>query len=86
MAGRKRARAHRAPTVAVVAEDRIRRLDEPRAVEVLHDGRWVPGQQDGWVRWPDDGWYASVTYVLEHEWGRGRYVRSVPADEVRPVD
>jgi hypothetical protein len=58
---------------------------EPRPVEVFHDGRWVPATQDGWVRW-DDGWRASVSYVLEHEWGRGRYVKSVPADEVRPVE
>jgi hypothetical protein len=72
-----------AATVGPVS-DRVRRM-EPRPVEVLHGGRWVPAMQDGWVRW-DDEWRASVTYVLAHEWGRGRYVRSVPADEVRPVE
>jgi hypothetical protein len=28
-----------------VADD-LRRIDPPRAVEVLHDGRWVAGAQN----------------------------------------
>lgn len=71
--------------MGAVTDPRIRRFDEPRAVEVLHDGRWVPAMQDAWVRWPDGEWRASVTYAVDHEWGRGRYVKSVPSDEVRPV-
>lgn len=64
---------------------RSRRFDEPRPVEVWHDGRWVRGEQDGWVRWPDGEWRASVTFSVDHEWGRGRYVKSLPADQVRPL-
>jgi hypothetical protein len=41
----------------------------PRAVEVLHDGQWVAGAQDAWVRWPDGEWRASVTYSVVHECG-----------------
>jgi hypothetical protein len=33
--------------------DDPRRIDPPRAVEVLQDGQWVNGRQDAWVRWPD---------------------------------
>lgn len=59
-----------------------RRFDPPRMVWVLHtDGAWYRGEQDGWVRWPDGQWRASVTYSA----GVGeKYVRSVPAESVRP--
>jgi hypothetical protein len=63
--------------------DDVRRIDPPRPVEVWHDGAWVPALQDAWVRWPDGEWMASVSYVVDHDWGRGKYLRSVPADEVR---
>lgn len=60
-----------------------RRFDPPRAVLVRHeDGRWYPGLQDGWVRWPDDTWRASVTYTVAPG---EKYVRSVDADRVRSV-
>jgi hypothetical protein len=34
--------------------DDLRRIDLPRAVEVLHDdGQWVAGAHGAWVRWHD---------------------------------
>lgn len=50
---------------------------------VLHDGVWLPGWQNGWVRWPDGQWRASVSFTADYEWGRGKHVKSVPADQVR---
>lgn len=66
----------------VVVPD-VRRFDEPRPVEVLHEGRWWPGSQDAWVRWPDGSWRASVTFVAVYEWGQGKHLLSVPAERVR---
>jgi hypothetical protein len=64
--------------------DVLRRIEPPRAVDVLHDdGRWVAGEQDAWVRWPDGDWRASVIYSVIYEWGPGRHVRSLPAERVR---
>jgi hypothetical protein len=61
----------------------LRRIDPPRAVEVLHDGQWVAGAQDAWVRWPDGEWRASVSYSVDYEWGPGKHLRSLPADRLR---
>lgn len=63
--------------------DVVRRLDPPRPVEVWHDGRWVAGQQHAWIRQDDGSWKASVSYVVAHEWGPGKYLRTVPADRIR---
>jgi hypothetical protein len=30
--------------------DDLRRIDPPSAVEVLLDGEWISGAQNGWVR------------------------------------
>jgi hypothetical protein len=64
-------------------EEDVRRIDPPRLVEVERDGSWWPGSQDAWVRWPDGTWRASVEYVVQHDWGAGKYVQSVPAGRVR---
>jgi hypothetical protein len=73
----------RFPTVGVMTAD-LRRIDPPRAVEVLHDdGRWHDGAQDGWVRWLDGSWRASVTYSVVYDWGPGTHLRSLPAERVR---
>lgn len=61
-----------------------RRFDEPRPVEVEHEGRWWLGLQHGWVA-RDGAWWADVEWIADHDWGRGKYVRVVPADRVRPV-
>lgn len=60
-----------------------RRFDPPRVVEVEHDGAWYRGLQDGWIRWPDGSWRASVAYTVS---AGIKYSRSVSADRVRPVD
>jgi hypothetical protein len=65
-----------------VADD-LRRVDPPRAVEVLHDGRWVAGAQNASGRRPDGNWRASVTYTVGYDWGLGRHLRSLPAERVR---
>ncbi len=64
----------------------VRQFDPPRPVEVEHGGRWWPGSQSAW-RLCDDGrgWRADVEYVVEHEWGRGRHVATVPPDRVRII-
>lgn len=66
----------------MVTVTKARRFDEPRAVEVLHEGAWWPGFQDGWVPWPD-GWRASVEFSVQYDWGLGKHTMSVPADRVR---
>jgi hypothetical protein len=45
----------------------LRRLDPPRAAEVLHDGKWCAGTQDAWVRRSDGEWRASVAYSVVYE-------------------
>ncbi|NUS55866.1 MAG: hypothetical protein HOV66_13570 [Streptomycetaceae bacterium] len=67
-------------TVVVVDS---RRFDPPRVVEVERDGVWYRGLQDGWVRWPDGTWRASVEYSVAPGI---KYSQSVPAARVRPVD
>lgn len=69
--------------MAVVSDPNVRRFDEPRLVEVEQDGRWWPGSQNAWVRWPDGSWRADVEYVVAYDWGQGKHVMSVPADRVR---
>lgn len=61
----------------------MRKIDPPRPVEVLHNGQWLPGQQDAWVLWPDGTWRASVTFTARYEWGPGKHVMSLPAERVR---
>lgn len=64
-----------------MAEDDVRWYDEPRPVLVEHEGRWYRGFCEGWARWPNGVWMASVTYsVAPGE----KYVRSVPPERVRP--
>jgi hypothetical protein len=54
-------------------------LDEPRQVEVLHDGAWVPGWLTAYRR-DKDGWRAHVRY----SWAPGmQYVPWRPGAEVR---
>jgi hypothetical protein len=66
-----------------VVDPGVRRIDPPRAVEVLHDdGAWYRGFQDGWSFW-NGAWRASVSYVVQHDWGAGKYVRSIPEGRVR---
>jgi hypothetical protein len=61
-----------------------RRFDPPRPVEVEHDDRWWPGAQAAWRLCEDGrGWRADVEYVVEHEWGRGLHVPTVPPERVR---
>jgi len=62
--------------------ENYRRLEPPRAVQVLHDdGVWYPGLQDAWSRWPATGeWRASVSYSIKPGM---KYVRSVSAEQVR---
>lgn len=63
--------------------DGARRFIPPRPVRVLHDdGRWYAGEQDGWVRWPDGAWRASVTYTVAVG---EKFVRSVPDSRVAPA-
>jgi hypothetical protein len=59
------------------------RLDPPRSVELLHDGQWVAGTQDPWVRSPDGEWRSSGAYSVVYEWGPGKHLRSLPAHPVR---
>ncbi|NUS59167.1 MAG: hypothetical protein HOV66_30565 [Streptomycetaceae bacterium] len=59
-----------------------RRFDPPRVVDVEHEGVWYRGLCEGWVRWPDGDWRASVAYTVSPGI---KYVRSVTADRVRPV-
>jgi hypothetical protein len=55
--------------------DRRRPFESPREVLVQHDdGRWYPGTQFEWVRWPAGGWRAGVTYSTEPG---SKYIRSV---------
>ena len=62
----------------------LRRIDPPRVVQVqLDDGRWVDGFQYVWVRQPDGSWWASVSYQLQHNHGRGNDLASLPAERVR---
>ncbi|WP_139263637.1 hypothetical protein [Geodermatophilus africanus] len=62
----------------------LRRIDPPRVVQVqLDDGRWVEGFQDAWVRQSDGSWRASVSYRLDHEWGRGTHLAALPPERVR---
>lgn len=63
--------------------DDVRRLDPPRAVEVWHEGTWVAAVQKAWVRQPDGSWKAAVEYVVQHDWGLGKYMRTVAEDRVR---
>lgn len=66
-----------------VPDDRVRRLEEPRKVLVLHDdGHWYTGWCEGWAWWPD-GWRASVVYVVAPG---AKYVRVVHADRVDAVE
>ena len=60
----------------------MRRFDEPRPVLVQHDdGRWYRGFCEGWTRRDDGEWRASCRYTV----GVGEtYVRSLPAERVRP--
>ena len=62
----------------------LRCIDPPRVVQVqLDDGRWVDGLQQAWVRQQDGSWWASVTYSLHHDHGRGTHLASLPSDRVR---
>lgn len=63
-------------------EERL--IDPPRLVQVERDGSWWPGTQRAW-RLCDDGrgWMADVEYVVQHDWGAGKYVQPVPAERVR---
>lgn len=63
--------------------DVIRRLDPPRAVEVLHEGVWVSATQKAWIRQPDGSWKADVEYTVRYDWGPGKHVRAVPEEHVR---
>jgi hypothetical protein len=68
------------PTVTVG----VHRFQPARAVVVqLDDGRWVAGFQDAWVRRLDGSWRASVSYSMQHEWGRGTHLASLPPKRVR---
>jgi hypothetical protein len=61
-----------------------RRFDPPRPILVLHDdGRWYEGYQDGWTRWPDGSWRASVSYTTEPG---SKYLRSLPAERIQVVE
>ena len=69
-------------TVRVLEE---RRFDPPRAVEVQQDGTWHPGWLRAWRRLDDGtGWRADVQYAVQHWWGVGTHVATVPASRVRP--
>ncbi len=62
-----------------------RRFDEPREVEVEHDGAWWPGFQMAWRLLDDDrGWCADVEWRRAYDWGTGKHVGTVPANRVRP--
>lgn len=70
--------------MAVVATDPdVRRYEEPRTVDVLHEGRWYRGFCEGWSRREDGIWRASCTWsVAPGE----KYVRSLTEDRVRLVE
>ena len=72
---------------------------EPRVVEVLVGGSWVPAQPTSWHRGLDGEWRANVEYVMyadrddpkgtrSLEQGPGRYpfkwLAAVTEDRVRP--
>ncbi len=61
------------------------RFDPPRPVEVEHGGRWWPGTQAAW-RLCDDGrgWRVEAQYVVQHEWGRGQHMPTLPPSRWRP--
>jgi hypothetical protein len=62
------------------------RFDPPRLVEVEQDGAWWPGFQWAWRLCDDDrGWMAHVEYSVQHEWGRGKHLQSVPPELLRVV-
>ena len=66
----------RRPTVDAVT-DNLRRLNPPRAVEVLHDGQWLAGAH-GCVGTTASGGSGQLLGV-QYEWGPGKHLRSVPA-------
>jgi len=69
------------PTVRLLEE---RRFDEPRPVEVEHDGAWWPAFQSWWLLCDDDrGWVAQVEYVIQHDYGAGKHLACVPPERVR---
>lgn len=57
--------------------------DEPRPVEVLHDGRWIRGRLLGWTRRDEHGtWWGIVRYTA----GVGQqYEHARPQTEIRPA-
>jgi hypothetical protein len=63
------------------------RYDPPRVVEVEHGGQWSQGFQSAW-RLCDDGrgWMAQVEYSVQHEWGRGKHLQTVPPERLRVAD
>ncbi len=71
---------------AIVRPLKEHRYDPPRVIEVEHGGQWWPGFQSAW-RLCDDGrgWMADVEYSVQHEWGRGKHLQTVPPERVRVV-
>jgi hypothetical protein len=72
-------------TVVRLLEEKL--FDPPRPVDIQHDGAWWPGVQRSW-RLCDDhrGWMAEVEYVVEHEWGLGKYIPLVTPERIRIPD
>lgn len=71
--------------MASVADPRVRRIDPPRNVEVLHDGAWWPGSQRAWIRWPDGTWLGLAGLYRGYMWD-GAELDWYPADELRTLD
>ena len=62
------------------------RYDPPRDVEVEHEGQWWPGFQSRWLLCDDErGWMAQVEHSVQHEWGRGKHLQTVPPERLRVV-
>jgi len=70
------------PIPAVVDTTETRRFDPPRPVEVLVDGAWRPGLQQGWRR-EGEAWTADVSWFAGYAVAEGRQVDRVPADQIR---
>lgn len=57
--------------------------EERPLVEVLIDGRWLPGELRMWAQDENGDWTANVKYTDEEHFN---YITTVVADQVRKVD
>lgn len=58
----------------------VYKAGERPLIEVLVDGRWLPGELRMWLQHEDDSWTAQVKYSDEESY---TFIETVPADRVR---